>query len=234
MVLYYWVGSAAELVSSKGFEDVALFIFDSLGITALLSWQVSEFVIYWLIAVYFFPIFSLIVCSDQTCSDRSRGTLRFISLRSTRTEILLGRFLGQFLIVLSLIMFTVIATILFSVLRDSHLLLPSFSRGLRLFFELIIIISPYIAFMSLLNSYFKSSKTTIIFCLLFFTLGSLFVSLIGFVFGSELGLRYFSPGVQIDSMISLQTFHFSHYLIPIGQSILYLALANLAFKRSAL
>ena len=105
------VSSATEIIFSDGFKIVASTLFGSLGLNALLEWPVAEFAIYWLVAVYSFPLFALFVTSDQTCSDKARGTLRFITLRATRSEILIGRFFGQFLIIVVLIFLTLIACI---------------------------------------------------------------------------------------------------------------------------
>ena len=77
ILLYYMVSSATEIIFSDGFKIVASTLFGSLGLNALLEWPVAEFAIYWLVAVYSFPLFALFVTSDQTCSDKARGTLRF-------------------------------------------------------------------------------------------------------------------------------------------------------------
>ncbi|NQY65033.1 MAG: hypothetical protein HRT38_15140 [Alteromonadaceae bacterium] len=97
-ILYYAIGSAVEYVASKSTQTIGYMLLSAEGMDKLLKWPVPELIVYWVLAVYSFPMFSLIASSDQTCTDRTRGTLRFISLRATRAEILLGRFLGQGLI----------------------------------------------------------------------------------------------------------------------------------------
>ena len=59
LILRYLVSSAATIVSSKMFQDMAEQIFGMLGLSELLTWKVPELAIYWLVAVYSFPVFAL-------------------------------------------------------------------------------------------------------------------------------------------------------------------------------
>jgi hypothetical protein len=234
ILLYYMVSSATEIIFSDGFKIAASTLFGALGLNALLEWPVAEFSIYWLVAVYSFPIFTLLVTSDQTCSDRARGTLRFITLRATRSEILLGRFLGQFLILVSLILLTLVACVVLATARDVELLLPAVQQALVLFIELAVIITPFIALMSFFNSILSSSKMSIVTCILFYTIGALLVGFIQFQLNSGLFLDYIFPGTQISSVVSLQGLDFNHYVVPILQSIVLLFAADKLLKRTSL
>jgi hypothetical protein len=234
ILLYYMISSATEIVFSDTFKIAATTLFGSLGLSALLKWPVAEFSIYWLVAVYSFPLFTLLVTSDQTCSDRTRGTLRFITLRATRTEVLLGRFLGQFFILVSLIILTLVACIALATARDSALLFPALKQAFVLFIELSIIITPFIALMSFFNSILSSSKMSIVVCILFYTIGALLVGYIQFQTSSGLFLDFIFPGTQISRVVSLEGLDFSHYLVPILQSAVLLFAANKLLKRASI
>jgi hypothetical protein len=234
ILLYYLISSATEIVFSDTFKVAASTLFGALGLSELLKWPVAEFAIYWLVAVYTFPIFTLFAASDQTCSDRARGTLRFITLRASRSEILLGRFVGQFIILMSLLLLTLIACVVLATVRDVNLLLPAMNKAVVLFLELSIIILPFIALMSFLNSIVSSAKMSIIVCILFYTLGALLIGFIQFQLGSGMFLNYLFPGTQISRVVSLQAVDFSQYLIPLIQTVVLLFFADKLLKRASL
>ncbi len=234
IILYYPVNSAVSIVSSDNFKDMAQQMFGVLGLSELLNWPVSELAMYWLIAIYSFPIFALIVSSDQTCADRTRGTLRFISLRATRNEILFGRFLGQLMIVSALIALTLLATVMMASWRDFGLLLQAFTKSMYLFKELFIAVLPFIALMAFFNSFLKSAKLTVVMTVLFFGLGSIVIAILEYQFTVAENLNYIFPGVQLGDVVGQQGFAMHQYIIPITQTFIYLILASLLLKRSAI
>jgi Cu-processing system permease protein len=233
ILLYYMISAATDIIFSDGFKMVASTLFGALGLNALLKWPVAEFAIYWLVAVYSFPLFTLFVASDQTCSDRMRGTLRFITLRATRSEILTGRFLGQFLTIVVLILSTLVACIALATVRDGALLFPAINQALVLFLELSVIITPFIALMSLLNSILSSSKMSIVVSILFYTLGALLIGFIQYQLNSDLFLDYIFPGTQISKVVALEGLDVTHYLIPLLQTALLLFIADKLLKRAS-
>jgi len=234
IVLYYLVSSAVTIVSSEVFQDVAKKLFGALGVSDLLEWPVPELAIYWLIAAYLFPCFSLFSASDQTCSDRTRGTLRFISLRSTRSEIIIGRFLGQILITSILILVTILATVIMAAYRDFSLLADSVLRAIKLLVDLSIIVLPFIAFMTFLNSFLKSSKMAIVVCTLIFGLGPFIVSLLAYKLPIAMHLNYLFPGKQIADLLGETAIVTANYSLPVIQSVFFLILANMIMKRTSL
>lgn len=234
IILYYFVNSATGYVTSNSFKAMVEQFFGTLGLSALLDWPVSEYAIYWLIAVYFFPLFSIAVCNDQLCSDKQRGTLRFITLRATRVEVVLGRYLGQLLIISILIFLTIIATAIMASARDISLLSPSLTIGVKLFIELFIVVMPFIALMSLFNTLLGTAKLAVVVATLFFGLGPLIIALIKYIFGQEFYLNLVFPGGQIESILAQTSVGGSHYLLPLMQTFIFLICANIVMKRAAL
>ncbi len=234
IILYYFVGSASAIVTSPTFENMASQLFGALGLSALLEWPVAEYAIYWLVAVYFFPSFALLVCSEQFCSDKQRGTLRFITLRSTRAELLLGRYLGQLLIMAILIMITSLATTVLASTRDIALLSASVQIGAKLTLTLLIVVMPFIALMSLLNTLVNSARLAIVYATLIFALGPLAIGIINAQFGHSLYLNFLIPGEQISSILSQKSLVISQYLLPFIQTSLLLLLSHFMLKRASL
>ncbi|KGJ88714.1 ABC transporter permease subunit [Thalassotalea sp. ND16A] len=234
LILYYPVNSAVDFIYSAMFKDIAKDVFGAFGLASLLKWPVPELAMYWLIAIYSFPMFALVIASDQTCSDRIRGTLRFISLRATRAEIIYGRFLGQLIINATLIAITLIAAVLIASFRDGSLFLPGTKKAVELFIELFIVVLPFIALMAFFNCFAKSSKQALVFTVLFFGILPLIIGFVGYKFSVVSQLNYLFPGMQIDQAINPKQFSYAIYAIPVLQMSAYLLLAHLLMKRSSL
>ena len=234
LVLYYIIGSATDFISTNTFKSLTNQIFGELNLLNLLEWELPELSIYWLISVYILPFFALIFTCDQTCSDRERGTLRFILLRSSRAELLYGRFLGQLLIISILISITLIASLAFASFNHQNISFNSMSLALTILLKLIVIILPFIASMSLINVFVSSAKMSlVVYVLLYIGIAILINLLSEFVFDVSF-LLYIIPGEQIQSVTGFEGNTLNTYGVPIIQSVAYLLLAQVAFKRSSL
>ncbi|MDD1629178.1 MAG: hypothetical protein LUQ48_02010 [Methylococcaceae bacterium] len=49
------------------------------------QWSIPEFGVFWHFALIIFPMLSITLADDQICSDRERGTSRFIVLLRVAT-----------------------------------------------------------------------------------------------------------------------------------------------------
>lgn len=234
LILYYIIGSATEFISTNTFQSLAKQIFGELNLLPLLEWELPELSIYWLVSAYILSFFVLIFTCDQTCSDRERGTLRFILLRSSRTELLYGRFLGQLLIISILISITLIASLVFASFNHQEISFNSISLSFIILLKLIVITLPFIASMSLINVFVSSAKMSlVVYSLLYIGVAILIKLLSHFVFDVSF-LFYVIPGEQIENVIGFEANSFNNYGIPIIQSIAYLLFAQLVFRRVSL
>jgi len=234
LILYYAISTAVDLVSSDIFITIAHQIISAAGMRELLSWRVAELSVFWVMAVYSFPIFSLVAASDQTCADRSRGTLRFIALRATRAEILFGRFLGQVLILAILIACALIATVLMASYRDASLFFVGLVKSLYVFKNILIAVMPFIALMAFINSFIRSARLAIVVSFLFFGLTPTLIAFIEYKLGLNTYLTYLIPGVQLSDVINQRDLLFNEYFIPLAQVCGYLLVGNIIMKRSSL
>lgn len=233
-ILRYLVGSAADFVSSEMFSEMAKQVFGMFGISELLNWPIPELAIYWLVTIFTFPVFTLYMASDQLCSDRARGTLRFITLRATRWEVIAGRFLGQLLSVTILVFVTLIAVLVMAFINSNLDFSFAASTSFTLFFTLIFILAPFVAFMSFINSFVRSARLSIVFVVLLAGFGNILVAYLEYQFGFGQDLTYLFPGMQISDMVNPSTSDFINYVIPTIQTAFYLMLAKLILNRSAL
>lgn len=234
IILYYPVNSAVDIVYSSSFAEIAKQLFGAFGLAELLTWPVPELAIYWLVAIYSFPVFALIISSDQTCADRNRGTLRFIALRASRAEIIYGRFLGQIIINATLIALTLFATLLMAMYRDASLFDQGLLKAGQLFIDLVIVVLPFIALMSFINSFTKSSRLAIVFSVLFFGLVPVLIGIIEYQFSAAGYLTYIIPGYQIAEMINPKQLQIATYLLPLLQMLSYIVMAHLVMKINSL
>lgn len=234
VILRYPIGQAVGIISSPDFEQIARDISGSIGLNKLLDWPEAEFAMYWLIALYSFPVFSLFICSDQTVGDRERGTLRFLSLRSTRFEILFGRFLGQLAVLTCLVGITLVATLAVLGFREPSLLAGGVGRAVSIFLILIVTFAPFVALMSLINTFASSSRLSIVLAILYFTAGGIIVGLLEWQIPALSVLDYLFPGVQIELLAGQNLPLLSALAIPLVQTAVLLVVAQRVFARSSL
>ena len=86
-------GSAAGAAGGAG--ALARAAAERFELEALLAWPSAQLAAGWVAALYLLPVVVLAAAVDQIASDRARGTLRYLALRASRTEMVLGRWLGQ-------------------------------------------------------------------------------------------------------------------------------------------
>lgn len=235
IALYDFVAKAADIISSPHFADFVKQGFGLAGMSKLLDWPVAEMSIYWMIAAITFPFFTLFVASDQTCSDKQRGTIRFLSLRASRLEIMLGRFFGQLAVVSCLIIITLIAVISMAIYREPSNAMDAMSIAFELFFKLVIAVTPFVGVMTFFNSYLTSSKQAIIHFILFFAVGSILIGLGQHYIGDFVSwLLYIYPTHSFIDVVSLKADIIQSVVTPLVQTSVYLTLALVIMKRKAL
>ncbi|GGB59029.1 ABC transporter permease [Shewanella inventionis] len=235
ILLLYPIKSASEFIMEPNFRSFTEALFGPGSLQHLFEWPVAEFAVFWLAALYLFPLFSIFIAADQFSSDKQRGSLRFLTLRVSRSSLFLGRFAGQMLIQLSLIILTLLATIIMVVSRDMTLLVAALSTSLLVMVNLFIVVLPYTAAMALLSLHANSARQASIFAIILWALVSIVIGLINFKFPQLSGLSIILPGSQISSMINTQGISSLAYSpIPLLQTVIILGLGNLLMKRSAL
>lgn len=234
LILRYPIGQAVSILSSPDFAIFFDDMFGAIGLSQLLTWPEAELAAYWLIALYSFPSFCLFLCSDQTVGDRQRGTLRFLSLRATRSEILIGRFIGQILILSILILLSIFATLIMLSYRDPSLFVSGMTRSIALFAYLLISVMPFIALMSLLNTVASSARLAFVFAILIFTGGSIIVGLLAWQVPALSVLSFIFPGYQLDQLAGQNASMALGLGLPLLHTVILLILADRIFARSSI
>ncbi|MDO6837530.1 ABC transporter permease subunit [Pseudoalteromonas carrageenovora] len=234
LILRYPIGQAVSIISAPNFEQMVRDISGTIGLSKLLDWPESEFAMYWLVALYSFPLFAIFISSDQTVGDRERGTLRFISLRATRFEILFGRFLGQLAVLACLLAITLVATLGVLGFRDPSLLMGGFTRALSIFIVMVVVLSPFVALMCLINTFARSSRLAIVLAILYFAGGGIIVGILAWQVPALNALDYIFPGVNSELLAGQNLPLLSVLGVPLIQSAVFIAIAHRIFTRSSL
>lgn len=234
-ILLYPLRFAAELLAQENGLKQNFSFLDFIGFGSLQNWPVPEFAVFWHFALIIFPILSITVAADQTCSDRERGTFRFMVLRCSRDSLFFGRFSGAMAIQTLLISATALTTFLLALYRNASLFSLAIPSFLVILVNLILAILPFTAMMAALSAKVKSPRQATIWAILIWT----FLAGIINGFASYLpALSLFKvliPGYQLTGLAQLSgwdTLQLAY--IPLFQSVILLFLGRWIMARQAL
>jgi ABC-type transport system involved in multi-copper enzyme maturation permease subunit len=235
VLLIYPIQGASAMLMQPNIKDLIDGLFGVNTFNVLFEWPVAEMAVFWCFALYLFPMFSILIAADQFSSDKTRGTLRFFTIRTSRDSLLFGRFLGQILIQGLLILLTIIATIALAFYRDSQLFLQAISSGALVGLNLLIVILPFTALMTLLSLYARTARQAMVLATILWTLVSLAILLLSNQSSLLAELQWLLPGAQLSNMINtngLNSLAFAH--IPLLQTAAALLLGRIYIQRSQL
>lgn len=234
-VLYYGILPAAALLQDAAQSGILEFLFPRLGLQAWENWPAPELAVYWVATLYLLPFFALIASADQTASDRSRGTLRYLVLRCSRVEIFLGRFLGQ-----CIIMFLVVAATLSTVLvvvavYNPDKLAATLAKVPMIVFNLELVLAPYVALMALVSVLAKSARQATLYAFILWITVSLLVGYLQAKFGPLALLDWALPGSQISQLLRLTNWETLNFAaIPAVHTLIFLGIGAILMRQKDL
>jgi hypothetical protein len=235
VILLYPLRFAADmLVKGQGLIRGSSF-FDFIGLSSLHHWAIPEFAVYWHFALFIFPMLSITLAADQTCSDRERGTLRFIALRSSRDSIFFGRFLGVMVIQAVLVSMTALATLALMLYRDSSLFSAALPNLLAIIINVILAVMPFTAMMAALSAKVKSVRQATLWAILIWTFLAGILSILSYYLPAVALFKCLVPGYQLSDVTALsewQTLQMAH--IPALQSLVLLTIGRWIMARQTL
>ncbi|MEH6447588.1 MAG: ABC transporter permease subunit [Oleispira sp.] len=235
LLLFYPIRYSAEALHNPDTSSLMLSALGMIGLEPLKNWQLAEFAIYWIVALFLFPASSLLMATDQMISERNRGGLRFLTLRCSRGQIFFGRFIGHLLIQTCLIVITLAITYLLLLLNGSPLWLEGLQIMPLLLLNLVLVICPFIALMSLLSVVMNSVRMASLMAVIILLLGGLIVNFSASYLPFLSLLNYWIPGAQIAQMAQLNpTAALFTLWNPAMQTLGFLVLGYGLFKRQAI
>ncbi|MCH1931855.1 ABC transporter permease [Shewanella sp. A25] len=235
MILLYPIKGATNLLVQPNFKDFIDSVLGSQALNKLFEWPVAEMAIFWCFALYLFPMFSIMIAADQFASDKTRGTLRFFTFRTSRDSLLLGRFLGQILLQSILILLTILAAIVLAMSREATLVLPAISSGLLVGVNLLIVILPFTAVMAVLSLCARSARQAMIWATILWTVLSFVQLFIGEQSLLNTMFDWLMPGSQLSQMVNnTAAASLGYAIIPLIQTAVALLLGRVYLQRSQL
>ena len=210
-----------------------------LNITPLMAqdagWPVPELTSYWRVALYLFPGLCLMITANQTCSDRSRGTLRFLVLRADRDSIFFGRFIFQMLIQMMLIVATAATALIAAVMQDGALMGVGLGSAAIIVTNLFIVLIPITAMMSLLSLTVNSTRQVMVLAMLIWVLASAVIQGVSYYFPFFEVFDLIIPGRQLSELSGLpQAETLSLAYVPLLQGLALLFAGRLLMQRTSL
>ena len=232
LALIYVVVPITRFLANSDESGMLEMVLGPLGLAALAGWPSPQLVVYWVIALYLLPPFAVLVAADQTASDLGRGTLRFHALRASRPAIYLGRFSGQCLVQLGLVLAT-LATVLVAIgvqtpdrLPDSLLAAPF------VVLNLMVLLLPWVALMGVCSAVARSPRQATLFAVLAWIVVTLALSLARDAFGPLALFDHVMPGSEAGTLRGLADPATLALLpVPLIQTLVLLALGLFAFGR---
>lgn len=234
-ILRYPIFEASSALQQADTQVMLSRVFGMIGLYKLMAWPLPELIAYWLISLMLLPLAVVVASADQTCSDRSRGTLRFLTLRTSRDSIFFGRFFGQWLVQGLLIIISLLATLGMAVWRQQSLSLTALEAAFIMGLNLLIVLAPFTALMALCSVLVRSSRLAI--CLAIIGGGVLvgLISWAGWYFPDVLQLLQYAPGAQLPALLANQGWStLKEVTLPLAQTLVLLALGRMALQGKSL
>ena len=229
LILTTIIRSAPALVNSSNAIGSML---GSDTIVSLARWRVEEFGVHWFIALYVFPICCVIFASDQTASDKSRGTLKLLTLHTSRTSLFCGRFIGLMIVQGIVIALTLVGTLIVAAIRDPALIGASIGNAGFIWVNLMIVIAPYTALMAVISLLAKSGTQAISYAVYLWVLLLFAIYFLSKYFPEATILKGIFPGSQISDLVAHYDWSsLSTILVPAIQTLVFLTIGLFVMHR---
>ncbi len=235
VILLYPLRFVADLlVQEKGLMQHFSF-FDFIGLGSIQQWPIPEFGVFWHFSLLIFPMLSITLAADQTCSDRERGTLRFIVMRSSRDSVFFGRFAGVMVLQALLISVAALSTLALVLYRDTTLFSSAVPDLLAITVNLILAVLPFTAMMAALSAKVKSARQATVWAILIWTFLAGIIGVFAYYLPALEFFKCLIPGYQLSDLAELsgwQTLQLAY--VPLLQGLILLALGRWTMARQAL
>ncbi len=234
-ILIYPIRFAADLFDQSQNSMNSAGFLQFIGFASLLNWKIPEFGVYWRCALFMFPMLCIIISSDQTCSDRERGTLRFLVLRANRDSLFFGRFAGAMLTQALLVIATLFSTLVLAIYRDIDLLSAAFNSAIAIAVNLLITLLPFTAMMAALSATVKSARQSTMWAILIWSFMAGVISGLSYYLPTLEILKVLIPGYQMSELSKLSEWQpLQLAYIPLLQSVVLLAIGRWIMFRQSL
>lgn len=201
--LSYVIRPAAQYMSSPDMGMLLQLFFNRLGANALSNWQSTEMALYWFFALYLLPFFTMISAADQIASDKARGTMRFLVLRASRSQIFFGRFIGQYLIQVVIVLVTLLSVLALVAVNAPDNIAAALADAPIVAANLALVLLPYVALMALVSVLANSARQATLYAIVGWIVMWFALGYVQNNFGPFPILDWVLPGSQLGSLVKL-------------------------------
>lgn len=235
LILLYPIRFSSDFLSQQQNTPEGNSFFQFIGFGSLLNWRIPELGVYWHFSLIIFPLLTVITSADQTCSDRNRGTLRFLCVRVSRGSLFFGRFSGIMLTQAILILASLLSTIALIAFRDTTLLPVAFNSASAIFLSLVIALLPFTAMMAALSATVQSARQATTWAILIWIFLAWIISIFSAYLPALNSLKLLIPGYQISNLSQLAEWQILQLAyIPLLQTIILLSIGRWIIHRQSL
>lgn len=192
---------------------------------AVSNWSSLAMAAVWSIGLFSFPLVPFLLCTDLFVSDLQRGTVRFLLLRATRVDFVVGRFLGQTINLTVLVYIGMTITLFcfnyWGIVEPIEQLTTFLICGANF----LILCLPMLGMVALFSTFATKPLRVMLWCVLFWSTSSIAIWCAPNPYGIMDWISYLIPGHQIDELIQLRgldTFQLAP--VALGQTLIFLAL----------
>jgi len=235
VILLYPLRFSADLLVQENGVTQGLSVLDLIGLGSIRQWPIIEVGLFWHLALLIFPALSITLAADQTCSDRERGTLRLLVVRSGRDRVFFGRFVGVIVVQALLIGATAFSTLALVLYRDVALFSSASSALLVVTVNLILAVLPFTAMMAALSAKVHSARQATVWAVLIWIFLAGIIGGFAYYLPALAFLKLLVPGAQLSALADLsgwQTLQLAY--VPLSQSLILVALGRWIMTRQAL
>lgn len=202
-VLAYGVIPAARWFDGATQSGLADAILPEFGLLGWQQWPTPELAVYWIISLYLLPFLAIMTAADQTASDRSRGTLRYLVLRCGRLEIFFGRYLGQMFILLLVVLVTLGSVLIVASINSTERLPAAILGSPLIIVNLMLVLAPYIALMALVSVLASTARQATLYAVIIWLAVSFLISYLKSVLPDVRLLDWALPGSQVSQLLTM-------------------------------
>ena len=234
-ILLYPIRFASDFLGQQQNTAEGSSFFQFIGFGSLLNWKIPELGVYWHFSLIIFPLLTVMGSADQTCADRERGTLRFLSLRVSRDSLFFGRFSGIMLTQSIFIIVSLLSTIALITFRDATLLPVAFNSATAILLSLVVVLLPFTAMMAALSATVQSARQATVWAILIWSFLAWVISIFSSYLPALNNLKLLIPGYQMSALSQLaewQTLQLAY--IPILQTLVLLSIGRWIMHRQSL
>lgn len=234
-ILMYPLRFTAEMLLQGQYLEHSSRFFEFLGFGSVINWPIAEMGVLWHVSLIMFPLLCIFIAADQSCSDRERGTLRFLALRTSRDCIYFGRFTGVLLVQAVLVGLVLATTSGLVMYRNSSLLPVTFYSASIIAVNLVLVLLPFNAMMALLSTLVSSSRQATVWAILIWSFLSGIINMFTRNLPDLNVLKLLVPGSQLAQLAQLSGWDTLQLApVPLLQTVLLLAAGRWVMMRQAL